>query len=67
MTTVPAFPRNRELLRRVIEQGRKQNPAVTGLTRVGATFAVLQAPSDPRQYIVPVTAAEAVELGWVAL
>jgi hypothetical protein len=62
---IGAFPRDRELLRAVIAAGREVNPEVNGLTHVTARQAVLQAPGDPMYYLVDLTPAQALALGWV--
>lgn len=67
MKTLPAFPRDRDLLARVLTEARKQNPKVDGLIRVSATHAVCQETGNPFPTLVPVTPAEAAALGWVKL
>lgn len=62
---VPASRPTRELITDLLANGReKLNPAISGLTSVTPTHAVLQALGDPTYYLVEITAAEALALGW---
>lgn len=62
---IGAFPRDRQLLRDVIAAGRTINPAVSGLTHITPTHAVLQADRDPTYYLVTVTPEQAQMLGYI--
>lgn len=64
---IAAFPTDQALLAQVFAAARGLNPRINGLTHVTATHAVMQASGDPKYYMVEVTPAQAVALGYTEL